>query len=222
MVLKNRQPKAPLDPPRLEPMETRLLLNGSVIINEIHYDPDVKTEPVEYVEIYNRTDDPIDVSGWFFSDGIEYTFPEDTTLPGYGFLVVSQDPSAVEAKFGVSSLGPFVGRLENEGECVVLRDETGAVVDEVDYGAGFPWPTVGDAHGYSMELIHPDLDNDLGGSWRSSGSIVADPVVFVDAQEEWRYFKGLAEASSPTDAWRQLGYDDNGWSTGDAAVGYSS
>ena len=40
--------------------------------------------------------------------------------------------------------------------------------DEVDYQRGFPWPTVGDAPGYSMELVHPALDNDLGGSWRSS------------------------------------------------------
>ncbi|MFO8013188.1 MAG: lamin tail domain-containing protein, partial [Phycisphaerae bacterium] len=221
----SRQPESPRDPPRLEPMEPRLLLDGSVIINELHVDPDVKTELVEYVEIYNRTADPIDVSGWFFSDGIAYTFPGGTTLPGHGYLVVSQDPSAVAAKFGVSSLGPFAGRLANEGECVTLRDETGAVADEVDYGAGFPWPTVGDAPGYSMELIHPDLDNDLGANWRSSGSTVADPVVFIDAQQEWRYVKGWAEPSSPTNAWRQLGFDDSpasGWSTGDAAVGYSS
>ncbi|MEA3367855.1 MAG: lamin tail domain-containing protein, partial [Planctomycetota bacterium] len=219
------QPDTPIQPPLMEPMEPRLLLDGNVIINEIHVDPDVKTEPVEYVEIYNRTADPIDVSGWFFSDGIEYAFPGSTTLPGYGYLVVAEDTSAVAAKFGVSALGPFTGRLENTGERLVLRDHTGAVVDEVDYGAGFPWPTVGDAPGYSMELINPAMDNDLGGNWRSSGSTVADPITFIDSEQEWRYIRGWSEPSSPTSAWRQLGFDDsegNGWYPGDAAFGYST
>ena len=59
--------------------------------------------------------------------------------------------------------------LNNDGETAMLRDASGVTRDEVDYQLGFPWPTVGDAPGYSIELIHPSLENDLGGSWRSGG-----------------------------------------------------
>jgi len=65
-----------------ERLEPRLLLDGSVIINEIHYDPDVKTEPAEFVELYNTTADPIDLAHWRFSDGIDFEFPAGSTIPG--------------------------------------------------------------------------------------------------------------------------------------------
>jgi len=142
---------------------------GSIVINEMHVDPDVKTQPVEYVELYNAGTTSANLSGWYFSDGISYVFPQGTYLPAGGYLVVAENPPAVAGKYGIPTpLGPFVGTLSNEGENLVLRDAADIKQDEVDYGAGFPWPTVGDPPGYSMELINSELDNDLGGSWRSS------------------------------------------------------
>ncbi|GAH70552.1 unnamed protein product, partial [marine sediment metagenome] len=64
-----------------------------VIINEIHYDPDVKVELVEFVELYNAGSNTIDLSGWYFSKGIDYTFPPGTNLPPFGYVVVTEDPS---------------------------------------------------------------------------------------------------------------------------------
>ena len=155
---------------RSEPLEARELLAASVVLNEIHYDPDVKTEPVEFVELYNAGDEPADVSSWSLTDGISYTFPAGTVLPPGDFLVVSQDPAALRQKFAVESLGPFQGKLSNEGDAIVLLDGDGQRQDEVAYQLGFPWPTVGDAPGNSIELVQPGLDNDLAGSWRSSVS----------------------------------------------------
>ena len=63
----------------------------------------------------------------------------------------------------------YSGKLSNTGETLTLRDAVGAVVDTVTYKPGFPWPTAAGGGGPSMELIHPSLDNDLGGSWRSAG-----------------------------------------------------
>ena len=50
-----------------------------VVINEIHSDPDVKTELAEYVELHNTSGQAIDLSGWYFSDGIFFTFEEGTS-----------------------------------------------------------------------------------------------------------------------------------------------
>ncbi|MEN6425583.1 MAG: lamin tail domain-containing protein [Phycisphaerales bacterium] len=158
------------------------LLRGQqspVVINEIHYDPDLQYEWVEFVELYNPGPTGVDLTGWYFSDGVSFTFGAGAMLPANGYVVVAQDPGQVLAKWGgltpARVFGPFGGKLSNEGETLVLRDATGAVADEVDYQLGFPWPTVGDSipdnvpgSAHSIQLIDPPLDNDLGGSWRSA------------------------------------------------------
>ena len=97
-----------------------------------------------------------------------------------------------------------------------MTDADGKRVDEVDYQLGFPWPTVGGAPGYSIELIHPDLDNSLGGNWRASvvGSTGQQSQTVVPAGSTWRYRKGTAEASVPSAAWRATAYDDSTWAEG--------
>ncbi|MBL7153812.1 MAG: lamin tail domain-containing protein, partial [Phycisphaerae bacterium] len=157
---------------------------SKVIINEIHYDPDVKTELVEYVELVNRSAFDVDIGNWYFSNGIAYQFPAGTTLAAGGYVVVAQTPAQVASKFGVSSslvFGPCVGKLSNEGERIVLRDAKGEQVDEVEYKLGFPWPTVGGPPGYSIELVNPAMDNDLGGSWRpSEPDSVTPPTMLIE------------------------------------------
>lgn len=140
-----------------------------VVINEIHYHPDSNTEEVEFVELYNAGAMAVDLDGWSLDGGIEYTFTGKVLLGPGAYLVVSENPADVQSRFGVTSYGPFEGSLSNEGEAVALRDDTGEMIDEVDYGCDFPWPTAANGEGASMELIHPAIDNNLAGSWRSSG-----------------------------------------------------
>lgn len=168
--------------------EWELKLNFPVVINEIHYNPDLPYELVEFVELYNAGNKEIDLSGWYFSKGISYTFPANTILSAGAYLVISENASvriispitSVSAKYGTSIsllLGPFTGSLDNEGEEIVLRDDNGMVVDQVDYKLGFPWPTVGDAvpddgtnpgSGHSIQLANPAFDNNLAANWRSA------------------------------------------------------
>jgi len=157
---------------------------GPVVINEIHSDPDVKTELAEFVELHNVTDGPLNVSGWYFSRGFEFVFGPGSTIPAGGFAVIAQNAAAFQSKFGFAPAGEFQpspltglpGRLSNEGETITFRNADGKKIDQVDYQLGFPWPTVGDSvpaakpptgNGHSLQLINPGLDNDLGGSWRS-------------------------------------------------------
>lgn len=165
-------------------------LNGiqAIVINEIHYNPDKKTEQVEFVELYNAGDETVDLSGWYFSRGIDFTFPPDTNLAPGQYLVVVEDSNFLDpcsvsyADFvtkwpSVVPVGVFSGKLDNDGENIELRNAIGIEVDQVDYQLGFPWPTVGDSvpkvsppdgSGYSMQLTNPAFDNDLAGSWRSA------------------------------------------------------
>jgi len=154
-----------------------------VVINELHTDPDVKADLLEFVELHNPGPEAIDISGWSLSEGVYYTFGPGTILPADGYIVVAQDIEHLFAAWGVlrfdlpshAVVGPFAGKLSNDGERVTLSDADGNVVDSVTYKLGFPWPTVGDAvpsdqpgRGQSMQLVNPALDNNLGGSWRSA------------------------------------------------------
>ncbi|MBN1846209.1 MAG: lamin tail domain-containing protein, partial [Sedimentisphaerales bacterium] len=168
-----------------------------IVINEIHSNPDVKTELIEFVELYNPWPKAVDLAGWYFSEGIDYVFPADTVIPADGYLVVAEDPLraylpiTLEQKYGVPAekiCGPFAGSLENDGERIVLRNAQGVQIDAVDYRLGFPWPTVGDpmpasqpGKGHSIQLLNPRLDNDQGGHWRSAYPTPAAPNAGVYA-----------------------------------------
>jgi hypothetical protein len=143
-------------------------VRADVVINEIHYNPAVKTDLIEFVELYNSGTESVAMAGWQLESGVHYTFPAGTTIAAGGYLVVAQDPAALLARFGVNSLGPWTGLLSNQGETVELRDANGSTADKVAYREGFPWPTVGDTPDASIELVNPAFDNDLGGNWRHS------------------------------------------------------
>lgn len=141
---------------------------SGIVINEINYDPGSDADPWEYVELFNAGSLPVDVSGWCLSRAVSFTIPSGTVLGSGQYLLISQHPTELVSRYGVTSLGPFTGRLANEGETVALLDAAGATQDEVDYQLGFPWPTIGDVPGRSIQLINPALANDLGGNWRSA------------------------------------------------------
>ncbi|MFT5105001.1 MAG: hypothetical protein ACI9UA_000619 [Pseudoalteromonas tetraodonis] len=138
------------------------------VINEVHYNPPENPLRQEFVEIYNPGPDAVDLAGWRLASAVDFTFPSPTSLPVGAYLLIAEDPATIFATFGVSAIGPWAGKLSSDGETVSLRDAADAVVDEVDYKVGFPWPVAADGSGASIELINPALDNALGSSWRAS------------------------------------------------------
>lgn len=208
-------------------------LSAAIVINEIHYDPDVKTEPAEFIELHNAGTNPVNLAGWTLSDGgnLNFVFPVTNVASG-GFVVVAQNPTFLQTKFSVAgAIGPLradgATSLSKFGEKLTLRTPAGQIEDVVEFKLGFPWPTVGDANvpgqGNSIELINPSLDNDLGGSWRASGGGAGSPVqnaTLLAAQSVWKYLKGTNVPSSPVTAWRQRVFDDTAWSTGLLPIGY--
>lgn len=51
-------------------------------------------------------------------------------------------------------------------------------------------------------------------AWLSLICLRADDVSLIRVGEPWRYLQGTREPSSPSIAWRQIGYDDSHWSVG--------
>tara|TARA_Y100000766_G_scaffold255919_1_gene242339 strand:+ start:92 stop:4141 length:4050 start_codon:yes stop_codon:yes gene_type:complete len=198
-----------------------LYAESDIVINEIHYDVPDKTIRAEFIELHNPSSSAIDVSGWRVSSAVNYDIPENTIIESGGFLVIAEDPNVILSEWGVNAVGPWSGSLANEGEIIRLRDSSGTTVDEVDYKSGFPWPVVGSSPGYSIELINPILENDIGGSWRSSmGTAGTDDSILINGGANWKFFKGVSEPSESPGSWRLPNFDDSDWGEGEAAIGF--
>jgi hypothetical protein len=198
-----------------------LAATPAVVINEIHFAPANK-RALEFVELHNPGAEPVSVSGWKLS---QFTIPPDTSIAPGGYLVIAEDPAELRKEFGVAALGPMGSRLSNKGENLALTNAEGIVIEEVRYGAGFPWPTATLGLGSSLERIHPSLDGSIPGNWRASGFVDAPPekaTILVPAgSKQWRWRKGTSEASKPVAAWRTANFqEDDSWRTGTAGFGY--
>ena len=203
-------------------------LNSSaeVLINEICFHPGRGMQKLEFVELHNSGKETADLSLWSVTEAVTIRIPDGTILKEGGYLVLAANPVALKETFALdTAVGPWKGKLGNEGEEIVLRNALGEVMDRVEYGAGFPWPVASVGEGASMELIHPGLDNELPGSWRASRSednANREPETFVPAGSKWHYWPGKREASKPASAWRKPDFDpaEQDWKQGAAPFGY--
>ncbi len=191
-----------------------------IVINEIYYDPEPKTDPVEFIELYNAGTTSANMAGWRFTSGVDYTFPAGTFLEAGQYLVIAAAPAAINTRFGFVPLGPWSGSLSNDGERIRLVNAANLVEDEVDYGVGFPWPTGSLDSGKSIELVNSALDNDLGGHWRAGGDTAGTGNTLIGIESDWKYFKGTSEPSAGAGQWRENSFSDAGWSIGRGTIGY--
>jgi hypothetical protein len=145
----------------------------------------------EFMELRNLTSDPVALGAststpyaWQIQGGIEYSFPSNIVLAADGYLLVvsfdpERDPAALAAfclKYQVPSnarvLGPYAGRLDNDGERlelyrpVVVSSRAPGVwanmlADAVSYANRLPWPAEASGGGASLQRIKAaDYGND--------------------------------------------------------------
>ena len=130
--------------------------DSPVVVNEIVASnrsvlEDENGEYHDYIELYNRSDETVDLTGWYLSDDTsrsrKWRFPQASIAPGEYLVVYAsglnrrEDAAHLHTNFSLSS----------EGEQVVLADAKGRMMDCVDY-----------------ELLSADTAWALGadGSWR--------------------------------------------------------
>lgn len=163
---------------------------GPVVISEIMYHPPDLAGAVdntidEFIELQNITGNPVPLydpafptNRWKLDDSVEFSFSTNDVIPPNGFLlVVSFNPGtddAALARFrsiynvpvGVGIVGPFSGKLDNNGfrtdgsgESVELyrpdTPETNGVpfvlVERIDYSDSAPWNPGADGLGPSLQ-----------------------------------------------------------------------
>ncbi len=155
-------------------------IKANVVINEIHYNQDDIVLCGDWVELYNNSEQAIDISNWYFSDSDDnhkFIAPEGTVLPRRGFTVLVED-AALFAKsypYVTNYIGSMGFGLSGGGELVRLYDSKDNLVDYVEYDDKEPWPTSADGDGYTLSLIDPDFDNALPESWYASEQLYGTP-----------------------------------------------
>lgn len=150
-----------------------------------------------YVEIYNPSNQDIDISGWYLTDNENnenqdesiYQFPENTILPAYSYLVVAYSAEDLYNTFGyypdfeIEESDEIVPNLEEYfsgsssfdldplGDEVILKDNIGAIVDDVSWGASaYDTPFVSDDLGYDISIERKNVND----SYVDTGSSADD------------------------------------------------
>ena len=141
-----------------------------VVINEIMYHPPNDLELAQFIELHNRGRQPVDVSGWTFTKGIHFRFPNSCTIAADGFLVICRHRETFAAHYGQPGmlLGGFTNRLSHSGERIELRDAQGEIVDAVKYSDSGEWPTAPDGYSASLERICPGGPSQDPANWAPS------------------------------------------------------
>ena len=149
--------------------------DSTVVFNEFMYHPPSEEAKFEWIELYNQMGVDMDLSNWFFGEGVAFEFPRGTIIPGGGFLVIASDPDALEAATGVRALGPYFGRLANGGEDVRLFNRSGREMAGVRYNDGSRWPVAPDGSGVSLAKIDPLSPGGQAANWAPSEQMGGTP-----------------------------------------------
>lgn len=132
---------------------------SQVVINEIMYHPASENVREEYVELWNRSATNVNLTGWKFSGGVDYAFPNGTIVNAGAYLVVSAHKASFVAKYpSVPSarvvgdwvvvrttnvvgnvLTSFENTLSNTRNTINLRNAADDVVDTVGYADEGDW-----------------------------------------------------------------------------------
>ena len=144
---------------------------GDVVISEIMADPSppVKLPAREYLEITNRTADSLSLEGWMLIATNDTAFlPSAWIRPGENIILCSTSGKADFSFYGRVICPPGFPTLNDGGEVIALRDDSGSLVHAVSYSPEFFNDGLRSGGGWSAELT--DLTNPFNepDAWRAS------------------------------------------------------
>ncbi len=166
---------------------------SDIVINEFMYHPaHALAQPEdtgqEWVELFNRGTNSVDLAGWRLAKGVAFTFTNAVLAPGE-HLVVAASRTNFLAHYPTATnvLGDWVGRLSNTDDELQLLNAIGEEVNRVAYAdsgewavrarlsadayglRGWDWLAAHDGGGFTLELINPAMPNLYGQNWTASG-----------------------------------------------------
>ncbi len=167
-------------PPGYDEGDIRQPDPGDIIFNEVMFhNPDTSAE---YIELYNRSSELIDLSGMVITtrrqDGslnTGHVIPAQTLLAPGEYLCLTNDPELIYTyhqlseslkviKTGWSALNNTTSTL------VLLSSDRESVVDEFTYHVNMHHVLIKNAKGVALERIMPEGDTQDASNWHSASS----------------------------------------------------
>ena len=167
-----------------------------MVINEINYNSSDSFNPDDWVELYNNSNDTIDITSWLLKDEKDdhiFIIPSNTILLPDQYIILCKDTIKFIDAFPdvLFKYGDFGFGLGGGSDAIRLFDANGTLADFVEYDDDLPWPLSADGEGPTLELKNPSLDNLLPENWMASSvntellsaSITATGGKFVTEKE---------------------------------------
>ena len=182
--------------------------------------PGATASDFEYVELINTGTTILDLSGASFTEGIAYIFDSGVNLASGQRIIVAKNIAAFEARYGINLnvVGPFMGLLDNGGECLQVVDALGENI--LDFSWNDKWYPPSDGDGHTLVIRDSSITFDSYGnpsSWGISESTMGTPgsadTKYLVHFEGWRYEKFTSiERADPQIGMMDSDYDLDGLS----------
>jgi hypothetical protein len=142
-----------------------------ILINEIMADPSppVLLFDAEYIELFNNTDYPFDLSGWKLGDATSLVPLSSKILMPHEYLILCSTSNASNFATLGKSLG-VVGfpSINNGGEPIFIKDGTGVTIDSVNFSSVWYDSDVKKDGGWSLERLNPLVNSNEPTNWLAS------------------------------------------------------
>ncbi len=144
---------------------------GYVVFSEIMSDPEplVGLPNVEYVELHNRSESPVDLSGWvFWYDNRPFRLPAYTLSAG-GYVVLCGNAGATKFDSAVCVLTvPSFPVLARSDKTIALTTANTELVNSLSYSDGWYEDAFKRKGGWSLECVDVDNLSGDGQNWKAS------------------------------------------------------
>ncbi len=144
---------------------------NDLLINEIMADPEpvVGLPAAEYIEIFNNSDYPIDIGGWFLTIGTtEKEITEHVVIQPDNYIVFCKN-DAVEMLSNYGNCLGFSGfAVTNAGVRIELRNRDRELMSDVEFDLTWYRDKTKAEGGWSLEQIDPDAACAAKENWRAS------------------------------------------------------
>ena len=140
-----------------------------ILIHEIMADPEPQVELPngEFIELYNRTEFPINLKDWSIKYGSYSKAFNALILPPKGYLLIVKDSSYTNYA-NCAVIFTSSSSLSNEGTTLVLKDSQGHVIHAVSYAPEWYRGSFKEKGGWSLEMIDPMNPCGCRENWNAS------------------------------------------------------
>ncbi|MFZ4797885.1 MAG: lamin tail domain-containing protein [Bacteroidia bacterium] len=141
-----------------------------VVINELMPDPSPSKglPDAEFIELFNRTNYPIDISNWKIYDLTGFALIPNYIIQPKEYLIITNPANeSLFKSYGKTLAVPFLVGLNNDGDLAQLVNNKGEIINQIRYDLSWYQSAVKADGGWSLELINPfvlckGIDNWLG------------------------------------------------------------